>query len=315
MALNVFADSWKLVLTLFSRRSRRMSQEIKLANVLQNYIADHPSFLSESYQVQLKNAVSVFSKYLGHDATLGDLPDHINPFLAKMRDDGKSPKTVKHRRNSLLVLWRTAFEDRLTDEPPRAKRIILPPKVPHCWTQEQMAHLVATMAKDEREMSNGMQRGLWFASLTLALYSSGLRLSDVVKAERTEVSKEGLYKVIQGKTGRLVVRTLDPRGIALAMATGNPRRDHIWDLPYNRTWIHKQFKLFVGKAGLEGTTRWIRRSAATHLCSQQGIEEARKLLDHRSLTTLVNHYLGTLDSMTHPGPHPLQLGKDTPQQD
>ena len=74
-----------------------MSQKIKLANVLQNYIADHPSFLSESYQVQLKNAVSVFSKYLGHDATLGDLPDHINPFLSKMREDGKFQDVLSTR--------------------------------------------------------------------------------------------------------------------------------------------------------------------------------------------------------------------------
>lgn len=278
---------------------------MKISEILISYLDSHPSFLSENYQTQLRNSLSVFKSYLGREPLVGDLsPQQVNRWLVHLQTQGRSPKTIKHRRNSILVLWKHAFEDLLvTDVPPRAKRVKLEPKVPQSWDHEQLKTLLSTMLDDESLMQNRIKRGLWFSSLSLGLFSTGLRLSDLLKAKGSEIGPEGLYEVIQSKTGRLIRRKIHPLALGLIKMTGNNPREYLWDLPYNRTWVYKWFKVYVQKAGLPaGTTRWIRRTAATEVCRAEGMESARKFLDHQSLHTLVNHYLSETDSRDHSGP-------------
>ena len=285
-----------------------MNPVLLLEDIVSQYALENENFLSANYITQLRNSVSVFSKYLDRKATIEDLdPRKINAWLMELKSKELAPKTVKLRRNSILTLWKWCYESMIVDVPPRAKQVRLKPGVPKTWTTQEICELVRIMLKDEKEMANGIVKGVYFASLTLALYSSGLRLADVLKARRADVKDDGSYQLIANKTGRLIVRNLDPRAVGLALSSGKPRRELIWELPYHRSWIFKRFKEFTKKVGLEGSTRFIRRSSATHTCQQQGIEEARKLLDHRSISTLVNHYLSDLDSFKHDGPDRLEM--------
>lgn len=273
--------------------------------IVDSYLAEHPDETSEHWRIQLHDSVRVLSRHLSAPATVSDLtPDRLNSLLLWLSQCGKSHATRKTRRSALMCVWRYAYESRLTDEPPRCKRVRLPQQTPDAWTVEEVRQLIAAAgAMRGRFRLTRIERAPYMQSLFLSLYSTGLRLGDMLCLTRDAVHPDGHFTIVQSKTRRQVRRYLYPQAVRLLDQTGAADRELCWPLWARREQLFSLIRGIVRDVmppSRRGTSKWFRRSAGTHYAIEHGEIEASRLLDHRDAATTRGHYLDTSQMPSEP---------------
>src|SRR5690606_24610939 len=105
-----------------------------------------------------------------------------------------------------------------------------------------------------------------------------------------DIRKDGKIRMVQQKTGDPQISQLGVHALRSIVAIAEPRRDIILDWPFSKQTLHNDFRKLVNTAGLRGTPKWLRRSAATHVESvQPGM--AQRLLGHRTAAMARKHYI------------------------
>jgi len=274
--------------------------EQELISLVGRYIEDHPDELSCNYKTQLLNTIAVFRKFLGSAPNVAHLKtDLVNAWLAWLNDTGRSQATRKTRRSAIMALWRFAYEERLTDELPRAKRIRLKAQIPTAWSAKEIVAILRHCETLKGRLGNGLPKSLFLQSLFMALYSTGLRIGDLLMLRWDDIHGDGSIEVAQAKTGRVVIRYLSPSTIRILESSGAKNRDLIW--PMWGTELTKRKNLFRAiRIAIEssplpetrkGTSKWIRRAGATEMARRGGETDAQAFLDHTSIQTTRTHYI------------------------
>ena len=235
-----------------------------------------------------------------HDLTA----DHLHQWLSWLRSRGRSPWTVKQRRISLLVLWRSAWLDGLAPCLPPLRRQRPLHYAPEAWTVQEVRQLVAAAERLPGCFPGaGLRRDLWLGSLVRAGYDSGLRLGDLLRFPARAVG-EAPIQIRQAKTGRCVTVRFRPetvQAIAACLADGPPRR-LLWPLWGRREALYRLVRRTVLSSGIRpGTFRWLRRAAATS-CERQQPGSGTVLLGHASRSTTEAWYVDRSQTTVPPLP-------------
>lgn len=292
-----------------------------LREFVDTYRTNHEFGISDAtVDCWLKPAVSDLSKFLGREFTLADFSrETINKWIEAKQKAGSPPSTVKTRRNAALALWRCAYDLEMVGEgPDRIRKVKLGPMAVEAWNKPELKQLVDwinTGMKDRKLPMVKLHKRIYFLSLVMAAYDSGLRLGDLLSLEFEWISRgaqgEGVITICQHKTQRLVSCRFSAATMLLIdeLMAENPDRRLIWPLWCRRDGFYRAFKKIVRDAAIRnGTFRWLRRSSTTHVEIErpgQGSHHA----GHADARTTSRHYLDFSQiSQNVRGPLPI-LGK------
>ena len=207
----------------------------------------------------------------------------INAYLRRRLED-RSTVTVRSERVMLLSLWKSAYEAGHVDEAPRGIMRVKARRAPtKAWTVEQLqAVIAATHNYDGVRLRSGADKGAFLRAWVLLGYECGARHGDLWRftGERLDGDAIGW---MQSKTGDAIVRLLSqpcldacremlkasPDGRILGWAC-KPRQ------------AMRQMRAFLDATGVGGTSKWLRRSGATH-CEMEKPGAGRMHLGHRSV--------------------------------
>jgi integrase len=208
--------------------------------------------------------------------------ERINAYL-RHRLDQVSTITVRNERTILLQLVKSAYDAGLLAEPVRGvMRIKARRAATKAWTVEQL-RLAIAKADDYagRQTRRGAPLDLLLKTWLLVGYESGARFSDVWSFRGDHLDGD-ILRWTQHKTGDGIVRHLSrpcvqacqemlkrsPDGRILGWACGQ-RQGSRW------------MRDHLDRCGIGGTSKWLRRSGATHIeIAAPGM--ARRHLGHRT---------------------------------
>lgn len=206
----------------------------------------------------------------------------VNEYLRSISTE-KSSTTVRSERTILLTLYRYAYETGMIDEAPRGVMKIKARKNPtKAWTVEQLRELVAATKKhDGQRLRSGADLGKFLRCWVLLAYECGARFGDVMSFTRKNITDDALAWT-QSKTGDPLTRPLTPACLTAI--------DEMLEAsPYGRIlgWVCKPrqaqrlMRSLLDSVGLGGSSKWLRRSGATH-CEMETPGAGRLHLGHRS---------------------------------
>lgn len=205
----------------------------------------------------------------------------INAHLQLLKDRGCAPSSVRSRRTKLLVLWRAAYRDGYTNnrpDPDRVRKVRVPAPNPQGLTHEQTAKLVEYCQENMRRRMRlvPVPAGDYLAALFLYLWATGCRIGDAL-AVRYDMLDGDTVTWRQQKTGTWNRARLSPATLHAVELIRTPGRLLVWPRPgKSRTALYAMIKRAFSGAGLDGTSKYIRRGVATDVF-QRGLDPGRAL--------------------------------------
>lgn len=210
----------------------------------------------------------------------------------KRRLEQVASVTVHHERIVLLSLWRFAYESSTVHEMPRGIVKIKPSRKPiRAWTLEQCCTAVkSTFQHDKKPMKSGAKWGIFLRCWLLLGYETGARQSDLWRFRKSDFDGNAIHWT-QGKTGRPVSKLLSPacaKAVAQMMASSPDGRVLGWACSQDQACT--RLKAFLRGIGLEGTSKWLRRSGATHI-EMEHPGRGKLHLGHVTVGLAEKHYI------------------------
>lgn len=239
--------------------------------------------------------------------SVGDLkPEHLNRFLCGL--SSLTATTRQNIRREALTLWRYAFEERWTDEPPlRVMRIRSAPKPTSAWPMQTLERMLKCAESDETVVSKRHRMlvcDFLPAWITIA-YDSGLRFQDVYDL-RAEQIRDCAVVGVAHKTRKTFIRPLSEYAVCQAKVLGARSPDGSlfrWFLTRRRAFL--TMKEFRGRHKIDGTMKYLRRSCAT-LIEKEKPGSARQYLQHGDGATTTRHYIDESLLAVPEGPPPIR---------
>ena len=196
------------------------------------------------------------------------LPWHVESITQEMVDDYLtealgvlSPATVANHRRMLRTLLVEAQRLGMnTCILHRFRRVKVPPPVPRAWSLTEIRQLVDA-ARETPGHFRDLKKSSFLEAWFLSAYATGLRAGDLIEIRWDQIRGRRLY-VRQNKTSTLHVAVFTDE--ALAACKAMPKRARIFGdfaaLNTIQQWVAQCAK----RAGLAGSTKTLRRSAATY---------------------------------------------------
>ena len=234
---------------------------MSLPDLLETYLEQHEA--SPRYRESLRRTVRRLEAY-GIGGVRQLAPDRVNKFLVAM----SVGQTTKHNiRRETYTLWRFAFEQGFTDVDPTRLRRIPPARMPvKAWSIEAVQKMLAAAEGDTTPVSKRVEhrRCDFLPAWILVAFDSGLRFSDVLDMRYADV-RNGCVSVVAKKTGKPTIRKLSDAALkAIKNLPKSPDGTMFkWALPRRRAIL--MWRAFLDKHGFEGSSKWLRRSGATHI--------------------------------------------------
>ncbi len=254
----------------------------------------------------------------GYDDFRQTQREDVTDFLARLRrQQNQSSATVARKLSSLRQMHRFLVREGLTDVDPTAN--VASPTLPE--------HLPSVLVVEEcRALLNAPDQstsfGLRDAAMLWLMYSSGLRVTELVNLRIHDLNfKEGILRVT-GKGGKQRLIPVAPTVISLVQTyLAVARQEFVKDIredalflsargrPMTRVRFWGLFKEYARQAGLpeEISPHVLRHSFATHLLAGGAdLRAIQEMLGHSSLsTTEIYTHLSTADlretyDQTHP---------------
>jgi hypothetical protein len=217
--------------------------------------------------------------------------DAVNDYLRK-RLESVSAITAKSDRVMLLSLWRWAYETRLIDEAPRGVMRIKAKKSPtRAWTVDQVRTLLAKAAEYRGHLlRSGADIGDFLTAWTLLGYESGSRHGDIW-AFRADHLDGNILRWTQSKTGDPLHKVMTPACVEACQRMLKHSPDgRIVGWACKPRQAMRWWQQLCRAAGLPGTSKWLRRSGATHIeMAMPG--KASLHLGHRTASLAAQAYI------------------------
>ena len=258
-----------------------------LLELLDAYIAGREA--SPRYRESLRRTVRKATAY-GLRNVCQLAPVAVNQLLVSL----PLAATTRHNiRRELLTLWRFAYEEGLTSEPPlRVRRIKASHAVPEAWAPDDLQRMLRLAEEDEAVVNRrtGVRLNEIIPAWITLGFESGLRLHDMIEL-RAENYRNGCVAVKAHKTGKVAVRRLSiecRRRLDNLIAKSPDGTVFRWTLPRRRA--IKTWREFLDRYQIPGSSKWLRRSAATQMEADEP-GSAAKWLDHSNPQVARKHYI------------------------
>lgn len=219
--------------------------------------------------------------------------DRMNEFLRE-RLEVVAGTTVRTERTILLSLWKWAYEYEAcgVSKLPRGVFSIKAKRAPtRAWTLDQVRTLVsATHDFDGLRFRRGASLGLFLRAWVFLGYESGSRFGDLMAMRREHIEGDCL-RWTQSKTGDPIHKVLSPACLDAVRAMLEVSSDgRILGWACRPRQAQRHMRALLDKAGIGGTSKWLRRSGATHIeMAHPG--KASLHLGHRTATLAAQAYI------------------------
>ena len=208
--------------------------------------------------------------------------ERVNAYLRTISAE-KASTTVRAERTILLTLYRWGYETGMIAEAPRGVMTIKARKSPtKAWTVAQLRSLIeATKSAAGLRLRSGANLGVFLRCWVLVAYESGARFGDVMSFSKEHLDGDSLSWT-QSKTGDAMTRSLTPACLSaidemLAVSTDG----RILGWACKRRQAMRYMRDLIDGVGIGGTSKFLRRSGATH-CEMAQAGAGRLHLGHRS---------------------------------
>jgi hypothetical protein len=190
----------------------------------------------------------------------------VDEWLAAKLRDGRSPYYVHGMRASVLAIWNEAHKLGIAERPD-AMRVRRHDLIIRTWSPEEVAALIAG-AREIRGLFEkiGIPRAPYVASAIAATWHAGVRRNDLHLIRYDQLSDDGVFVLVQHKTGRRHVGRV-PLTYVRQMSAWSRAPGPIWPRPGVNEVIRGVFCRLVHRVVkqrpgmLRGCWRDIRRSA------------------------------------------------------
>ncbi len=283
--------------------------------MLQEYVSRYELSrdVTADYIEQLAIACKRLEQFSGKQLDLCDLNDDlVNRWLMHLKEF-QAPQTARNKRRAVLTIWKAASDEGFCKPHGKIRSVKVPEKIVEGWSASEASKLLATAAEMKgNQRKVGVPKWLYWTSFIMAAWDSALRLGDLLQLERRDIwpapNGAGTLCIVMRKTGRQIHLTLRPatmQAIDASMAHGG-KRCLIWPLGGHREAWYRQFGRLVAKAGLVGTSRYLRRGASSE-AEAVNPGAGPRLLGHRDNgETFRQHYLvGKICQTQVPLPPPI----------
>lgn len=217
--------------------------------------------------------------------------DDVNAYL-KLRTDEVASITVRAERTILLSLWRWAYEQRVVDEFPRGVMRVKARKPPtRAWTIAQVRQLLEKAGEYRPHfLKSGANIGDFLTAWILLGYESGSRHGDIWRFTADNLDADVL-RWTQSKTGDPLHKVLTPACVAACVRMLEQSPDgRIIGWACRPRQAQRWWRTLCDACGLPGTSKWLRRSGATHI-ELRSPGKASLHLGHRTATLAAQAYI------------------------
>lgn len=218
--------------------------------------------------------------------------ERVNAFL-RSRIDQAAGTTIRAERSILLTLYKYAYETKLIRVAPRGVMKIKAKRAPtRAWTVEQLkAAVAATSAKDGVILRSGASLGQFLRAWMLLGYECGSRFGDLWSMTADNLDGDAISWT-QSKTGDPIVRTLSPACLEAvhSLLKKSPPGGQILGWVCRKRQAMRLMREHLDECGIGGSSKWLRRSGATHIEIEQP-GKARLHLGHRTPGLAESNYL------------------------
>lgn len=236
-------------------------------------------------------------------------PDRVNAWLSALPG---STETRRRRRRECLTLWRYALDESLTDVPcARVKEIKKRAAIVTCWTRSEILFLLREAGEFKSPPHCGRRsKALDDATLLRSWihigYETGLRFSDIHSLAKDNFRGDLLVVVCQ-KTGKTCARRLSSvtMGHVEKLLSISPDGSLFAALAPRRS-VLVLWQAFLKLLNYPGSSKWLRRSAATH-CEAAIAGSGGTFLQHGAGSDVTRrHYIDAGQLPLPVGPRPLE---------
>jgi integrase len=208
--------------------------------------------------------------------------DRINAYLQKRLTE-VSTITVRNERTILLQLVKSAYDAGLLKDPVRGVMRVKARRRPtQAWTVEQLKDAIRQTGRYQgRHLRSGAPVDVFLRCWLLIGYEAGSRFGDIWSFRGTNLDGD-ILRWTQAKTGDPIVRHLSQACVAdcLRMLKLSPD-GRILGWVCGRRQAMRRMRQHLDACGIGGTSKWLRRSGATHIeIAAPGM--ARRHLGHRT---------------------------------
>lgn len=258
-----------------------------LADLLDRYLREREA--SPRYIESLRRTVRKAASYGLNEVCQLD-PDSANDFL---RGLDLSPTTRGNIRRELLTLWRYAFDEGATDQQPvRVMRIKQRRSPPQAWDYGTLQRLLDAAESDSRLISCRVCHpwSLVMPAWISIGFDTALRFTDILFLNKSNLLN-GCIAVNAAKTGKVTVRSLSEYSqdaIAELLRHSPDGSFFRWCVTRRRMLL--KWLAFLRENKLPGSSRWLRRSAATYVEIEQP-GAASRFLSHSNPALARLHYI------------------------
>lgn len=217
--------------------------------------------------------------------------DAINKYLHKRSKEIVSV-TLATERAMLVGVWKWAYETGRIDSPPRGiVKIKVSRRPTRAWTLEQCCTGVkGTFAIKGMVRGKDIPMGLLLRCMMLLGYETGARLGDLWELRKEDFEGDTI-RWSQHKTGDPHVKTLSQPcldAVREMLAKSPDGRVLGWTML--KSSAGRRLVLYLREIGLSGSTKWLRRSGATHIeMAHPG--KGRLHLGHRTVGLAERSYI------------------------
>ena len=265
----------------------------------------------ESYRMDLEkfeNFLSLRGKGIG-----GFLREDVMDFLDKMRDEAYSIPSVCRFISSLKGLCKFLVMEKVMDEDP-TENLRSPKKwerVPKALTVDQIMEILHAAGNSASAGKLSLTRALFFRNSAMVelLYSSGLRVTELVKLRISDINSEGGFIRVIGKGSkeRVVPINLRAKGrVGRYISEFRPfflrgrYSDYLFVTNRGTAMTRQRFwqamKAYGKQVGLNLSPHTMRHSFATHLLEGGAdLRSLQKMLGHSDISTTQIYTKVTMD--------------------
>lgn len=239
---------------------------------------------------QYNVTMRLFSEFLGHIPTTGDLVDSVvSEFCWSRVEAGRSPATAEKNGSNLCALWRFACRQGLVEKWPDVSLPTEPERTPIAWMQDEL-HRLFKACQDERGYYGDVPRRDWWNVLHAILWDTGERIGAVRQIRTSLVSlslNEG-WITIPAESRKWKKRDkawrLHPDSVLAIRRIYDPSRELLLPFPHDTGTLYNHYRKILKRAGLPHDRKHkfhcLRKSVGSYFEAAGG--NATELLDHSS---------------------------------
>jgi integrase len=234
----------------------------------------------------------------------------LNAYLLA-RIEQVSGFAVKTERSICLTLWRWAYDQGHYEVAPRGvMRMKARRKPTRAWTVEQIRQILdACDRQGKRAMWSGATARDFLRCWVLLAYETGARMGDVFAFRGDQLDGDTIAWT-QSKTGDPLTRTLTPACLLSVRAMLAKSTDgSIIGWVCSKRQATRRMRQLLESCGFDGSSKWLRRSGATH-CEMAQAGAGRLHLGHRSPALFESNYCDWAQLRTRTPRPPSLVGDD-----